>query len=245
LKKMKIDFYEEFPLKQNLHKLKQINFPCRLFLASHSIKEFRLLEKQVKTINKKIEVCYWPIVKNSYWISPFSNPKDLKELFKELESCNNKILIDLELPLNKKLIIKNLFNQFSNRKRIRYFLENNKERITTAQFPSSIISTFMKIIGLDYKVKTEKSFMWYSSMTSKKMNNNIKENLVKIKDKSKISISLGTVALGILGNEPILSPKNLKQDLDFVKNAGFDRVIIFRLGGLNPRYLKVLKSFLD
>ena len=241
---MKIDFYEEFPTKENLSKLKLIKFKSRLFIAAKSLLEFKNLEKQTKKIKGNIECAYWPIVKNSYWISPFSNTRDLIELFNELNKENCHLLIDLELPIrSKSLILKNLFNYFKNRRLIKTFLEKNKHRITTAQFPSSIISLFMKVLGLDYRIDMEKSFMWYSSMIPKLMNNNIKKNLIKLKNKNKSSISLGTIAIGILGNEPILSPNKLRGDLEFVKKAGFDKVIIFRLGGLNKEYIRVINRF--
>ncbi len=240
---MKIDFYEEFPTKENLIKLKLIKFKSKLFLATKSLHEFKNLEKQTKKINKNIESAYWPILKNSYWISPFSNTQDLIDLFNELEECPNKLLIDLELPLNKKMIIKNIPYYFKNRKIIKDFLKSNNKKITTAQFPSSILSLFMKILGLDYNVNVEKSFMWYSSMISEFINKNIKNRLIKLKNKHGCSISLGTIAIGVLGNEPILSANKLKDDLEFVKKAGFNKVIIFRLGGLNREYIKVINKF--
>ncbi len=133
---MKIDFFEEFPAKENLEKLKLIKFPCRVFIAAKSVKEFQGLEKQAVKINKKIKTAYWPLVKNSYWISPFSNTKDLAELFKELEKTNYPLLIDLEPPfLNKILFLKNIFSLRKNKKLIKQFLEKNKNRITTAQTP--------------------------------------------------------------------------------------------------------------
>ena len=101
---MQIDFYCEYPRENNLEKLKLIKFPCRIFIASSSTKKFQELEKQARKINKKITCCYWPIVKNSYWISPFSNTQDLEDLFKKLDKIRNQILIDLEPPfLNKKV----------------------------------------------------------------------------------------------------------------------------------------------
>lgn len=240
---MKIDFYEEFPNKKNLEKLKLIKFETRLFIAAKSLKEFKEFEKKAKKINKKIECAYWPIVKNSYWISPFSNNQDLIELFNNLNKCKNHLLIDLELPLNRKLIWRNMFSYFKNKKLIKDFLEQNKNRITTAQFPSYVLSLFMKILGLDYNVKIEKSFMWYSSMCKEKRNQNIKEYLRELKDKQNYPISLGTIAVGILGNEPILSPKSLEKDLEFISRIGFKKVIIFRLGGLNKNYINTLNKF--
>ena len=242
---MKIDFYEEFPSEKNLQKLKLIKYSIRLFVTARSVKEFRGLERKVKQIKRDTEVAYWPILKNSYWISPFSNTEDLNGLFNQLNKCNNQILIDLELPLKKRFIIKNIFNYSKNRKIIKEFLEKNKQKIITAQFPSSLISFYMKILGLDYNINLEKSLMWYSSMTPSFMNKNIKKNLYKLKNKNNYSISLGTIATGILGDEPILSPNKLEEDLEFVKNADFKKVIIFRLGGLNKDYIKVINKFID
>ena len=62
---MQIDFYEEYPTEKNLEKLKLVKYPLRLFVAAHSLEEFKTLEKKVKKIKKNTETCYWPIVKNS------------------------------------------------------------------------------------------------------------------------------------------------------------------------------------
>jgi len=242
---MDVEFYEEFPNKQNLDKLKLIKFKTKLFIAAKSIKKFQEFEKQAKKIKKDLEVAYWPIVENSYWISPFSNTKDLINLFKELEKIDNPLLIDLELPLAKrwKMYFKNILHFKKNKKLIRKFLEKNKKRITTAEYPLAFVSKIMKFIGLNYNIKTEKSIMWYSSMMSKQLNKKTKKNLKSIQNKKDYSISLGTLAIGILGNEPILSPEKLEKDLKFVKEVGFDKVVIFRLEGINKRYLEIINKF--
>lgn len=242
---MQIEFYEEFPTKENLEKLKLIKFPTKIFIAAKSVKEFKKYEKIAKLYKKDLIVAYWPIVENSYWISPFSNTKDLIELFNELKSIKNPLLIDLELPLRRKwkMYLKNLFHFCKNKKLIKRFLEKNKSRITTAQYPNSFYSELMKILGLNYKIKTEKSLMFYTSMINEKDKKNLRVKISQIKNKDDHSISLGTIAHGILGNEPILSPKKLKEDLEFIKTTGFKKVIIFRLGGLNKNYIKVLNKF--
>lgn len=240
---MQIDFYEEFPTKENLQKLKLINFKIRLFVAAKSVKEFKKLEEQIKKIKKDIEIGYWPIIKNSYWISPFSNIKDLIETFRELDEIKNHLLVDLEMPLKKIMIIKNLPSFFRNRRIIKEFMEKNKKRITTAEPIEMIFSKYLQIRGQSFNIKTEKSLMWYTSMIPNKINKIIIGKLPKVKNKEDYSISLGTIAIGILGNEPILSPQKLKEDLEFVKKAGFNKVIIFRLGGLNKGYIKVINKF--
>jgi hypothetical protein len=242
---MQIDFYEEFPTQENLEKLRLIKYPIRLFVAAKSLEKFRGLEKKVKQIKRDVELSYWPIINNSYWISPFSNIQDLKKLFRQLEKTDYPLLIDLELPQNKRLIRKNLSRFFKNKKIIREFIEENKERITIVEFPASAISLPMKMLGLDYNVKTQKSLMWYSSINSRWINQHIKKSLERIKYKEDYSISLGTIATGILGNEQILSPENLEEDLEFVAQSGFNKIVIFRLAGLNEDYIKIIESFQD
>ena len=108
---MQIGFYEEFPSKDNLEKLKLIKFRTRIFIAAKSLSEFREYEQLVKNYKKNLEIGYWPIIPNSYWISPFSNTGDLEKLFIELERIENPLLIDLEFPLkNKSIFLKNLFS---------------------------------------------------------------------------------------------------------------------------------------
>ena len=51
----------------------------------------------------------------------------------------------------------------------------------------------------------------------------------------------GTIAVGIQENEPILSAKQLEKDLTTAKKHKCREVIIFRLGGLNEKYVKVLE----
>jgi len=241
---MQIDFYEEFPSRKTLVKLKLIKFPTRIFVAAKSLEEYEKFKKIAKGYNSDVKVAYWPIVKNSYWISPFSNTQDLVELFDELDSTSGGLLIDLELPMkNKVLFLKNFFCVFRNRKLIKNFLEKNKKRITMAEFPSSLFSFFYKIVGIDYSIGLEKSLMWYSSMCSEFVNRHIRKHLKKLKDKDKYSISLGTIDFGIFGNEPKLSFEKMERDLDFVKSVGFRNVVIFRLGGLDKDYVCVLEKF--
>ena len=243
---MEIEFYEEFPDEKNLSKLKLVKFPTEIFIAAKSLSDFKKCERIAKSYKKNLKVAYWPIVKNSYWISPFSNTGDLVKLFSDLNKIENPILIDLELPLRKKwkMYIKNIFHFSRNKKLIKTFLEKNKLRTTTAEYPFAFVSKFMKLIGLNYNINYERSVMFYSSMFSKTMSRKIKSNLKRIKNKSNYSISLGTIAKGILGNEPILSSESLERDLEFVTNAGFKKVVLFRLGGLNKEYIDVLNKFI-
>jgi len=242
---MKIEFYEEFPNKENLKKLKLIKFPTKIFIAAKSIKEFQEFEKIAKSYKKDIEIAYWPIVKNSYWISPFSNTKDLLELFSELNKIKNPVLIDLELPrkTRKDLYLRNVFYLRKNKKLIRKFLEENKSRTTTAEYIRSPLKKSMRFCGVDFDVGTEKSLMHYTSRKPKEKIIYERKLLNSIKNKNQFSISLGLLAKGVSQSKKVLSPENLEKDLKFVQKAGFKKVVIFRLEGLNKNYMKVLARY--
>ncbi len=70
---MIISFFEEFPTKENLGKLKLVTWQTKLYVAAKSVKDFNRIRSTIK--NKHIkEVIYWPVLEKEegYWISPFS-----------------------------------------------------------------------------------------------------------------------------------------------------------------------------
>ena len=71
---------------------------------------------------------------------------------------------------------------------------------------------------------------------------NIKQ--LQYKYQKDLQVGLGTIATGILGNEPILSPQKLARDLKEMQELNINEVVIFRLGGLNKKYLQTIKKFL-
>lgn len=258
---MRIDFFEEFPNDENLKKAKLVNFDSTIYIAAKSFQEFQLLKKRLNKINPKLEAGYWPILEKSYWISPFSYSYELKNLLKDFEqnklaTKKLKVLVDLELPfLNKKLFFVNLFSFFRNKKLIKKIFKNPdqlKIDILTAEYPvsSKLHQKILQWLGLSYPVEKfphKKIMMFYSSIIeNKNTQNSIKQIIIK---KSKqygqhFQVGLGTIAIGILGNEPILSPENLDKDLVFLNKHGIETAVIFRLGGLNKKYLKIIKKYL-
>ena len=250
---MKVHFFEEFPNDENLAKLKLINFNSVVYVAARSLKEFASLEEKIKKINSKIESAYWPILEKSYWISPFSCTSELKQLHSDLSDISHKrILIDLELPiLNKKLFFINFFSFFRNKRLIKSIFAEELQ-ILTAEYSTSnrLFQTVLEWLGISYPINKyphEKIIMFYSSMIQNR--HSLKRKIKHIKKlpkelKNNLQIGLGTIATGILGNEPILSPENLDRDLSFCGKQNIHTVVIFRLGGLNNQYLKRIKKYL-
>lgn len=244
---MKIEFYEEFPSKKSFEKLKLIKFKTKLFVAAKSLSEFRRYEKLAKSYKKDLEVAYWPVVRRSYWVSGFSNTNDLIELFRELDSIKNPVLIDLELPKknNWDLYLRNIFRLKKNKRLITDFLERNKGRVTTAEYIRSPLGKFEKWIGLDFQVNTEKSLMFY---TSRKKENDISREQEMVRKISKkcgqLSLSLGLTMSGVSNKPGFLTKETLSRDMNFAKLLGVDKVIIFRLEGVKNWHVDIFKEFL-
>ncbi len=218
---MRNNFFEEYPSEKNLKKLELIKFPTTIYFATKSLKEFEGIQKKVFKKNPLVKSAYWPILKKSYWISPFSNTNELKKLYDELNDYKKdeklNVLIDLELPfLKKRMFLKNTIIFFQNKKIIKKIIKKNTNantNILTAEYPSpcKLISIKLKMLGVSYntkKFKHEKLVMYYTSMIKNKfLKSQIKKQIKKETIKENLHIGLGTIARGALGREPILTPK--------------------------------------
>lgn len=237
---MQISFFEEFPVKNNLNKLRLVNHPTKLYLAAKSLNEFLKLKNKIEKEHKQVkEFIYWPIleIKEGYWFSPFSKRKSLKRIFQQLKNKKISVMIDLELPTTKnpKLYFTQLLNFPRNKYLIKNFIKNYKGKVYLAEYYPQREKLF-QFLGLHYpNAKVIK--MVYHSM------HKFNEEFIKQKLKSLNLVAYGTIAKGIARNEPILTLKQLKKDLELAKESKIKEVIIYRLGGLNKEYLKTIKTF--
>ncbi|MBI2662380.1 hypothetical protein HYX11_02895 [Candidatus Woesearchaeota archaeon] len=248
---MLISFFEEFPDKNNIEKLKIVKGKTNLFLAARSLKEFYEVKKNVKDKSKVERWVYWPILekKEGYWISPFSRRQALLRIFKELEGENEAVMLDLELPTTKNIWLYafQCLNFGLNKRLIKEFIDNYKGDIYLAEYypESAGQETILRMLGLHYnskKVKVVK--MMYHSLHP------FKESFVKKQLKQGVKewgdnymAAYGTIAKGISGTEKILSAKQLERDLNLATQVRIKEVIIFRLGGLNKEYARIIGKF--
>ena len=249
---MRIDFFEEFPTEENLRKAKLVDFESTVYTAAKSIAEFRQIADKIKIINPRIEPAYWPILEKSYWISPFSFTKELKSLAEELKANDMqlKILLDLELPtLRKWLFIRNLLSFVRNKRLIKKIFRSSKQwniEIVTAEYP--IAKKLLGLLGVSYnpeKYPHKKALMAYSSFARSRLaKKQLRNHFIKQSRKYPCIAGIGTIAVGVFGNEPILSPAELDEDLAFLKDKGIENAVIFRLGGLNEEYVNVISKYL-
>ena len=243
---MLISFFEEFPTKRNLNKIKLINFKTKLYIAAKSYKEFNKVISKIK--NKNIlEFIYWPIlsIKEGYWISPFADRKALLRIFNE--QIDHSIMIDAEIPIHKNL--NQIINFYKNKILINKFIKNHNV-YTAEYYPKGFLKEkIFSFLGLNFdpkKYNNKVIKMFYHSM------HDFKERFIRKhlkyysnKYKNKFLIAYGVIAKGIGGNEPILSLKQLDKDLSLAKEYNIKEVVIFRLGGLNKKYLNIIKKYVQ
>ena len=253
---MKINFFEEYPTLENLEKAKLIDFNSIIFLTANSFVEYKEKQKLLSSINPKVSTAYWPILPNSYWISPFSNTEDLRGFIKEIFSVGEPltILVDLELPLgkHKELYFKNFFSIWKNKRILKKFFKEaptHNIKIVTAEYPPFFIgaSLFYRLFGISFNTKKYKhtqSIMYYTSMMTNRLISYLAKRgvLSSLKNNADLQLALGTIAVGVLGNEPILSSVSLEKDLEFAQKQNISTVTIFRLGGLNKEYIEKIKN---
>ncbi|MEK6863590.1 MAG: hypothetical protein AABW53_02740 [Nanoarchaeota archaeon] len=243
---MLISFFEEFPTAENLAKLKSVTWPTKIYVAAESVEEFRNITASIGH-RHILEAVYWPILKKKegYWISPFSEQSALQHLFEQLEHKKIPVMLDLELPTTRNpwLYVTQLFHFRKDKKLIDSFVHNYTGETYLCEY--SARKKWLQLLGLHYSDKKCKVMkMLYNSVHHLDLDALREELNLGIKEHgSKYVVGYGTIAIGVGGNEPMLSPQQLETDLWIAQEAGVKEVVLFRLGGLNNKYIKVLEKF--
>ncbi|NQV91299.1 hypothetical protein HQ489_02395 [Candidatus Woesearchaeota archaeon] len=250
---MIISFFEEYPTKENLQKLELIDWPTKLYIGAKSLKEFNHIKS---TINNKYvkEIVWWILLENheGYWFSPFTKKSALQRVFQEANDAKDiPIMIDAEYPLRHSpwLFFTQLPSFFNNRKLIRNFIKKHNNIYVAEYFLEGLLKDkWMHFMGMHfdaniYNCKTMK--MIYHSMLPY-LKGHITQKFERAKKLygNKYIPGYGTIATGVLGNEPILKVKQLEKDLQHAQDADLKEVVIFRLGGLNEEYKNVIKKII-
>ncbi len=244
---MLISFFEEFPTEDTLAKLKLVSWPTKLYVAANSVEQFRAVTSVLRHNQNLLEAIYWPVLKRKegYWISPFSRQSSLQQLFDELEHKKIPVMLDLELPTtqNPWLYLTELFNFKKDKKMIHSFVCNHPGETYLCEY--SAPGKSLQRLGLHYSNQKSKVMkMLYHSVhyySDEKLRLEMQQGLDEFGDR--YIVGYGTIALGVAGNEPILSAEQLEKDLRLAQEVGVKEVVLFRLGGLNKKYVKVMEKF--
>ena len=258
---MRIDFFEEFPSEENFSKAELIKFSSTIYIAASSLGEFFQYKDMLYDINPILEAGYWPILNESYWISPFSHTYELENLLNDLQKNSQneelKVLLDLELQ-GKKYIKRNIgsLSFYKNKQLIKQlFLKADEYNIElyTGEYPSRHIldEILWNLFGITYPIQKfphKKMIMFYSSGLDCKphLKNSIARYLILQHNKygDSIQAALGCIDVGRSEEGLLISPGTLDTDLSFMYKNGIRNVTIFRLRGLDSDYINVIEKYI-
>ena len=235
---MKISFFEEFPTPANLKKLALLPYKPKLYLAAPNVPTFQHLTHGLKCA----EDIFWPVVKkeDGYWLSPFSPSRALSRLFHDFRTHTPPLFSAPPFPLRTSLLVTSLPSALANLWRIRSFLSRYPAPLYAGEY-SVEPRPLSFLLGVPSRKGMKHVKMLYSSLHKGLPFKQLFEDHLKTHGHDFIP-ALGLLAPGIHGSEQILSPTQLRQDLEMCQGA--DEVILFRLGGLNQKYLTVIEKFL-
>lgn len=255
--RVQIDYFEEFFNEETVDWVRRIPGPFRLILAAADFAEFRKKAAQIEEARPDVRVGFWPIVPGSYWISPFARRADIEATARDLENArpNDEVMFDLELPiLTKSLFYKNLPGFFAKKRFIRGTMQELAGRgvhVSSAEYPppGRFSSFLLRALGVSFSIPAvpyTRIVMYYTSMIphgwiADGIQRQIRRDARRYGERFQAGV--GPIAIGILGDEPVLPPADLENDLAFVRDAGVGTAVVFRLGGLNNDYMRVIESF--
>ena len=255
---MRLSIFEEYPTTENLQKLDLLRQPVYLYIAAPSLKQWKVHRDAVINHPFVTGVGYWPILteREGYWLSPFAQLTAIERVINELRACGEELTVlwDAEPPLIRpSRFIKGLPSFFKKRKLIFEFMKVAKSKglsVVSCEYAStgSFIDWIYRQFGVSFEQAdgiAQKMVMCYTSLPLVAFLRN--RLLRQIKGQQKrykgcYSVALGTIAKGAFGNEPILTPEGLRKDLAALSELAVEEVVLFRLGGLDEHYLKVLNE---
>lgn len=254
---MQIDFFEEFVDERTLPLIQDLPKPTRIIIAAGTPAQYRLHARTIQEKTEGVSTAFWPILPGSYWISPFSDHADIVRLTGELAEMDpgEEVMYDLELPImNKKLFLRNAPGFFRKKDAIRKSMKTLARRgirVSSAEYPppGRAAALLLRGLGVSFDppgIPYTRIVMYYTSMIPdgwirRAVDRQVLRDARRYGDLYQAGV--GTIAPGILGDEPVLSPAGLEKDLAFLRDAGVQRAVVFRLGGMNDDYLMIVRAF--
>ena len=258
---MRLSIFEEYPTKENLQKLDLLSQPVYLYIAAPSLEQWKVHREGVINHPSVTGVGYWPILteREGYWLSPFAQLTAIERVTNELCACGEELTVlwDAEPPLIRpSRFIKGLPSFFKKTKLIFEFMKEAKSKglsIVSCEYAStgSFINWIYRRFGVSFERSdgiAQKMVMCYTSFPLVAFLRNRLLHQIKgqqEKYRGHYSVALGTIAKGAFGNEPILPPEGLRKDLAALRDLAVEEVALFRLGGLDEAYIKVLNEHFD
>jgi len=219
---MLISYFEEFPTKRNLSKLRNVD-GGNVFVAAKSVQQYEKIKDQCRQY--PVNILHWKTLSKSmgYWFSPFM---DTAVLRKELLTVNKDTMLDLEFPFHRWHILRYVPSFFVNRTLIAQSIQ--KHNMYFAVY-GHVPLWLLRCLGLMYSGKA--IIMCYRSRMPIFGKLWFKHK-VRQASKHGLRVGVGLIAPGVHGNERTYSQHQLAWDIAYCRQNGIKEVVVFRLAGM-------------
>lgn len=241
---MKINYFEEFPTRRSLQKAKWVNSGSIVFLAARDLKEYQKAKDLLLLVNPGVKAGYWKIFKGTYWLSAFTNIKEVDRFQKEVKGLKDPVLLDLEIPLPK-VIFRNLLNLATAkkvRKKINEICKSNNV-FTYEYLLGKSLRPLLVLLAVRSESPQERKIYGFYDLPFFGFLNYFKLKNLRGLSQQGANVGIGTMGQGVIGVERDISKEELARRLALVSRFGIKGIFVFRLGGLTQDYLKVINKF--
>ena len=247
---VEVGLYEEFPVAWRLEKLKQVDFPVKLAVATTSRAEYLTLRERILATYPQVrEVYFWPLLSpdEGYYPGSWSDADAVERVAKEAEGV--PVLWDLEVPRGQ--IFLSLANWWRNRSFLDQWLSQRKEPVAIWRSNASmgLDPLFLRLAAMHFDPLSypEVSLHLDLYMTGSGIPDNELSRILRCgveRYHERFVPSLGVLNDGEGDPSVFVPPETLRRVLTQVRASGVHELWLFGINGLNDEYLSILHDTL-
>lgn len=246
-----VHFFEEYPTRDNLAPASLLRFPATVFLAAQDWASFQEARELLREANPLLCSGWWPVLPRTLTLSALADAEDIDELTRILQEAPEplRVLFDLELPLWDRArmvrwVQRSKARAASARAIDRLFATALARHATwTAEYPPALPGWLRRASRLELPAAQLRVYMLYSSILPGWWRRVLRRGVARRLADGPAAIGIGTLATGVAGNERILPPDRLANDLEEAEALGASAVVLYRLGGLTAVHAARLEKF--
>lgn len=246
-RRLEVHLCEEAPTADNLKQASLVSFPATVFLAAPDRAAFERAGDLLREANPDLRPGWWVQPPRSLMVSAFSDADELEAARTDLLAmpAGQPVLLDLEVPFWDR---KRLVHRPSDLRRTAdafaalVATAERRHELWTAEWPPPGID-WPRSLRLTVPSARERAYMLYSTMMPGWWQHLLALRLERRFRSEPGVVGVGTLAPGIAGDEPVLTPDQLRRDLRQALEMGARGVIVYRLAGLTPDHATVCREF--
>jgi hypothetical protein len=244
---LEVHLCEEEPNLQNLEPASLVRFAATVFLAAPNRAAFERARDLLHQSNSNLRAGWWVQPARSLMISAFADADELNAARSELHAmpAGQPVLLDLEVPFwdPKRLVhrpsdLRRTAGAFA----LLVATVQRHHELWTAEWPPPGVD-WPTCLRLTMPSASERVYMLYSTMMPRWWQYLLARRLQRRFRSEPGIVGIGTLAPGIAGGDPVLTPEQLRRDLWQALQIGARGVVAYRLAGLTPEHAAVFEEF--